>query len=177
AELTGLSTGAITGVIDRLERAGFLVREHDPEDRRRVLLRLTLTREPEMHALFAPLAKGVEALCENYTIAELAVVIRFMREIRLVTDEIADQLRSGAVGAAAAGPPQPTGSDASDLVEPDPAAVAAVVATKRKSAGGARRARAVSKAALAATQRAVEIAASATAAAKRAAAAKSERAK
>jgi DNA-binding MarR family transcriptional regulator len=178
AELTGLSTGAITGVIDRLERAGFLVREHDPEDRRRVLLRLTLTREPEMHALFAPLAKGVEALCENYTIAELAVVIRFMREIRLVTDEIADQLRSGAVGAAAAGAPQPTaGSDASDSVEPDPAAVAAAVATKRKSAGSARRARAVSKAALAATQRAVEIAASATAAANRAAAAKSERAK
>jgi DNA-binding MarR family transcriptional regulator len=94
AELTGLSTGAITGVIDRLERAGFLVREHDPEDRRRVLLRLTQTRSPEMHALFAPLARGVEALCENYTIAELAVVLRYMREIRVVTDDIAEKLRA-----------------------------------------------------------------------------------
>jgi DNA-binding MarR family transcriptional regulator len=106
AELTGLSTGAITGVIDRLERAGFLVREHDAEDRRRVLLRLTQTRAPEMHALFAPLARGMEALCENYTIAELAVVLRYMREVRVVVDEIAETLRSEPavdVGAASTG--------------------------------------------------------------------------
>lgn len=93
AELTGLSTGAITGVIDRLERAGFLVREHDPEDRRRVLLRLTQTRAPEMEKLFAPLSRGVEALCENYTIAELALVLRFMRELAVVMDGVAGQLR------------------------------------------------------------------------------------
>src|SRR5262245_4045620 len=73
AELTGLSTGAITGVIDRLERAGFLVREHDADDRRRVLLRLTQTRDPEMRAMFEPLAKGMQAVSENYTLAELAV--------------------------------------------------------------------------------------------------------
>jgi DNA-binding MarR family transcriptional regulator len=97
AELTGLSTGAITGVIDRLERAGFLIREHDPEDRRRVLLRVTQTRGPEMHALFQPLSRGVEALLENYTIAELAVVLRYMREIHLVTEDIAQKLRSGTV--------------------------------------------------------------------------------
>ena len=93
AELTGLSTGAITGVIDRLERARFLVREHDAEDRRRVLLRLTNTRAPELQALFAPLARGIEALCENYAVAELAVVLRFMREVRLVTEGIAEVLR------------------------------------------------------------------------------------
>src|ERR1700734_2618292 len=39
AEATGLTTGAITGVIDRLERAGFARREPDPEDRRKVLVR------------------------------------------------------------------------------------------------------------------------------------------
>jgi DNA-binding MarR family transcriptional regulator len=98
AELTGLSTGAITGVIDRLERAGFLVREHDAQDRRRVLLRLTHTRAPELQALFAPLSRGVQALCENYAIAELAVILRFMREVRVVTDGIAENLRSGVAG-------------------------------------------------------------------------------
>lgn len=100
AELTGLSTGAITGVIDRLERAGFLVREHDSDDRRRVLLRLTQTRSPEVQSLFEPLAKGMEALCENYTIAELAVVLRFMREVHVVFEDLAAQLRRGAPGAA-----------------------------------------------------------------------------
>src|SRR4051794_32053548 len=40
AELTGLTTGAITGVIDRLERAGYVRRESDPNDRRRVVVTL-----------------------------------------------------------------------------------------------------------------------------------------
>jgi DNA-binding transcriptional ArsR family regulator len=39
AELTGLTTGAITGIIDRLEKAGFVRRENDPKDRRRVIIR------------------------------------------------------------------------------------------------------------------------------------------
>jgi DNA-binding MarR family transcriptional regulator len=129
AELTGLSTGAITGVIDRLERAGFLVREHDAEDRRRVLLRLTHTRAPELQALFAPLAKGMEALCENYTIAELAVVLRFMREVRLVTDGIAEDLRGGlkskATQAAAAQSRKP------EQVDADTAVAKSVTAARR----------------------------------------------
>jgi DNA-binding MarR family transcriptional regulator len=39
ARATGLTTGAITGVIDRLDRAGFAKREHDAADRRKVLVR------------------------------------------------------------------------------------------------------------------------------------------
>ena len=39
AERTGLTTGAVTGVVDRLEEAGFVRREDDPGDRRRVILR------------------------------------------------------------------------------------------------------------------------------------------
>ena len=93
AELTGLSSGAITGVIDRLERAGFLVREHDSKDRRRVLLRLTHTREPEVRALFEPLARGIEGVCESFKHAELALVLRFMREVQFVVEGVADGLR------------------------------------------------------------------------------------
>jgi DNA-binding MarR family transcriptional regulator len=104
AELTGLSTGTITGVIDRLERAGFLVREHDPFDRRRVLLRLTRDRAPEVESLFLPLARGVEQLAENYTIAELTIALRFMRDIDLVTQHAAEQLREGKMSAASSQP-------------------------------------------------------------------------
>jgi DNA-binding MarR family transcriptional regulator len=110
AELTGLSTGAITGVIDRLERAGFLVREHDRKDRRRVLLRLTHARGPELHALFAPLAERIEALCVNFKIAELAVVLRFMREIQGVTEVVSEQLRRGPLVSGERGPEQPAAS-------------------------------------------------------------------
>src|SRR5688572_7357764 len=42
AELSGLSTGAVTGVIDRLERAGYVRRVRDPHDRRKVLVEVTV---------------------------------------------------------------------------------------------------------------------------------------
>ncbi len=41
AELTGLTTGAVTGVLDRLERAGYVQRAPDPRDRRRTLVRVS----------------------------------------------------------------------------------------------------------------------------------------
>src|SRR6266852_1771624 len=44
AQRTGLTTGAITGVIDRLEKAGFVCRAKDPSDRRRVILSPNLKR-------------------------------------------------------------------------------------------------------------------------------------
>src|SRR5713101_3331385 len=44
ARATGLTTASITGVIDRLEEAGFVSRERDPHDRRRVVVRLALDK-------------------------------------------------------------------------------------------------------------------------------------
>ena len=62
AELTGLTTGAVTGILDRLERAGFVRREADPADRRRTLVRLDQERMAEMTALYQPLIeRAVEA--------------------------------------------------------------------------------------------------------------------
>src|SRR5688572_30625000 len=48
AELTGLSTGAITGIVDRLEKASFVRREKDPKDRRQVYIRLLPQRAREL---------------------------------------------------------------------------------------------------------------------------------
>src|ERR1700722_4560337 len=48
AELTGLTTGAITGVIDRLEKAGFVRRERDQDDRRKVFIVPVVERMMEM---------------------------------------------------------------------------------------------------------------------------------
>lgn len=93
AELTGLSTGAITGVLDRLERAGFVVREADPNDRRRTLVRLTPERMPNMKRIFAPLIQGMERLCANYTNAELSLILRFMRESEAMASAAAEEVR------------------------------------------------------------------------------------
>src|SRR5687768_10615436 len=48
ATLTGLTTGAVTGVVDRLEEGGFVRRERDPDDRRRVIVRLVARREADL---------------------------------------------------------------------------------------------------------------------------------
>ncbi|MFO0661835.1 MAG: MarR family transcriptional regulator [Polyangiaceae bacterium] len=54
SELTGLTTGAVTGVLDRLERAGFIQREKDPRDRRQIVIRALPERLPELEAIFEP---------------------------------------------------------------------------------------------------------------------------
>lgn len=66
AELSDLTSGAVTGVLDRLEAAGFLRREPDPTDRRRMLIRLDPGRRAELDEAYAPvleraLASGVGA--------------------------------------------------------------------------------------------------------------------
>jgi DNA-binding MarR family transcriptional regulator len=79
ADLTGLTTGAITGVIDRLERAGYASRERDPNDRRRVIVRPHLERhaDPAAVAAFGPVAAAMDTLLTRYSDDELAVILDF----------------------------------------------------------------------------------------------------
>ena len=79
AELTGLTTGAITGVIDRLERAGYAARERDPNDRRRVIVRPRLERhaDPAAVVAYGPVAAAMDALLTRYSDDELATILDF----------------------------------------------------------------------------------------------------
>lgn len=90
AELTGLTTGAITGVIDRLERSGYARRERDPNDRRRVIVQPILSKAAEAEPVFGPLAAASYALVERYTDDELALLLDFMaRSNEMMHDQIA----------------------------------------------------------------------------------------
>jgi DNA-binding MarR family transcriptional regulator len=80
AELTSLTTGAITGVIDRLEKAGYVKREKDPHDRRRVMIAPVFGSEAKMGSLFVSLAKSSNEMCNHYTDQELSVIMRFVEE-------------------------------------------------------------------------------------------------
>lgn len=82
AALTGLTTGAITGVIDRLEKAGLVRRTGDPNDRRRVIVEPldTPARIAEIMQILGPLsAETAEFLKKNYTNAELRLILDFVR--------------------------------------------------------------------------------------------------
>jgi DNA-binding MarR family transcriptional regulator len=117
ARRTGLTTGAITGVIDRLERAGFVRRAADPNDRRRVMIEPRLERmERVIGPLFESMARAAAALCAGYSTSELAVIRDFTARAHQIGYEQARKLREASApahkarAAKAAPPKAPTRS-------------------------------------------------------------------
>jgi DNA-binding MarR family transcriptional regulator len=80
AELTSLTTGAITGVVTRLERSGYLRRDPHPSDGRKQRLRATIKRTRDIHHIFEPIRKDVAALVERFDSHQLAAISEFLRE-------------------------------------------------------------------------------------------------
>ena len=81
AELTGLTTGAITGMLNRLEEAGRVRRERDPTDGRRVVVRLIPGKDNrhELGLIFASLGKAWEDLASHFDDEQLAVLLEFLQ--------------------------------------------------------------------------------------------------
>jgi DNA-binding MarR family transcriptional regulator len=90
AELAGLTTGGTTFVVDRLERAGFVRRAPNPDDRRSVLIELLAEpAEREIAPLYAGVAGAMAELGEHYSDAELAVIHDFVgRGNAIMRDQI-----------------------------------------------------------------------------------------
>ena len=79
ADATGLTSGAITTVIDRLERAGYARRTTDPRDRRRVLVELTPRSALHSGRYYAEHAALGERLYRQYTLDQLELLLEFVR--------------------------------------------------------------------------------------------------
>lgn len=82
AQMTGLSTGAVTGVIDRLERGGYVTRAQDPHDRRRVIVAPDaerFARDIERHA--PSRAPVTLEFLSRYPAAHLRTVARFAADL------------------------------------------------------------------------------------------------
>jgi DNA-binding MarR family transcriptional regulator len=77
ARHTGLTSGAVTGLIDRLERLSMVERTADPKDRRKVLVRARENKIGPIVALYAPLEKSMQALLGRYSKEELKLLIDF----------------------------------------------------------------------------------------------------
>lgn len=80
ASMTGLTTGAVTGVVRRLEKAGYLQREPDPHDRRKQVLRPVPARMDEIHQVIAPLRAESTDLLERFDTHQLAAIAEFLTE-------------------------------------------------------------------------------------------------
>jgi DNA-binding MarR family transcriptional regulator len=98
AELTGLSTGSITAVIDRLERAGYVRRERDPHDRRKVIIQPLLDQiVPKLQPIFASLGEAMAAAFgTQYSEQELALILDFVERSGRVLQAETAKLRAKA---------------------------------------------------------------------------------
>jgi len=82
AEQTGLTTGAVTGMIDRLERAGYVSREPDPDDRRRVIVQPQLGRwDRDLQRRTSHRAPVSLTFLRDYTPDQLRTIGRFVADL------------------------------------------------------------------------------------------------
>jgi DNA-binding MarR family transcriptional regulator len=92
--MTGLSTGAITGVVDRLEKAGIVSRERDREDRRVVFIHPEVKKiESEINPIFVQLGQEFYDILSNYNDKELAIIADYMTKSIKTSERITENLR------------------------------------------------------------------------------------
>ena len=96
AELSGFTTGAITGILDRLERGGYVRRERHPNDRRSVIVRPVGVKKVQERVvpIFQSLGTAMAAVASRYTANELAAVAAFLGETTKVLRSETAKLKS-----------------------------------------------------------------------------------
>jgi len=94
AEVSGLTTGSATRLVDRLERDGYVARTPDPTDRRRVLVTPIAQRLARVQAVWDDLREGWQALFEDLNETELEVIIGHMRRAQQLSRIQTEKLRA-----------------------------------------------------------------------------------
>jgi DNA-binding MarR family transcriptional regulator len=94
--MTGLTTGAITGMIDRLEKAGYVRRANDPKDRRKTIVEPIRNKnlERKIEIIFTPLHERMHKFLSSYSDSELSFLLDAMTELIKQTHEESKRLRS-----------------------------------------------------------------------------------
>jgi DNA-binding MarR family transcriptional regulator len=95
AREAGLTTGAVTAVIDRLERAGYARRVRDDEDRRRVTVEVTPKLEREAAKVYGPMPEEWLAVFNRATAEQLAAMLELMRAGNAVKPRYIERVRRG----------------------------------------------------------------------------------
>jgi DNA-binding MarR family transcriptional regulator len=94
AEGAGLTTGAVTAVIDRLVAKGYLRRVPDPDDRRRVMVEITEQLEERAGRYYGPLAELAFPFLSRYSVAELELIADFLRASTEIVEKRAREVRA-----------------------------------------------------------------------------------
>lgn len=97
ARRAGLHPATMTGILDRLQRGGWIVRERDPDagDRRSVTLRATRDRNAELFGLYAGMNSAMDRICADYSEVELEVIADFLRRTTAAGHDATETLSAG----------------------------------------------------------------------------------
>ncbi|MGW4487583.1 MarR family transcriptional regulator [Amycolatopsis sp. NPDC004368] len=97
ARRTGLHPATLTGILDRLQKAGWVVRERDPEsaDRRAVTVRGVRERNAELFEVFSGMNGRMDDVCSRYSETELEVIADFLRRTSTAGEDSAEELAQG----------------------------------------------------------------------------------
>jgi DNA-binding MarR family transcriptional regulator len=95
AKITGLTTGTITGLLDRLERARFIRRERDPGDRRKVIVKLLPGGVQKVERIMAPLSEEMNKALQDFTDDELKAVVKFFDVTAAAVTRHVQRVRAG----------------------------------------------------------------------------------
>jgi DNA-binding MarR family transcriptional regulator len=100
ANLMGLTTGTFTAILNRLEKAGFVRRERDPNDGRRVIVKLATGSDgkQEINPLFASLGKAWEEMAAQYDDEQKAFLLEFLQRSNTLAREEIARLREVSAG-------------------------------------------------------------------------------
>lgn len=95
ARRAGLHPATLTGILDRLERGGWIVRERDPDDRRAVLIRAERARGAEVLRLYAGMNSAMDEIIGGYDEAQLELLAGFLRRTAEAGRTAAEALADG----------------------------------------------------------------------------------
>jgi DNA-binding MarR family transcriptional regulator len=95
ARRAGLHPATLTGILDRLERAGWISRERVGADRRAISLRALPDRGGEIFRLFAGMNSAVDMICSEYDEQQLTVIADFLRKSADAGENATRELATG----------------------------------------------------------------------------------
>lgn len=90
---TGLSTGSVTALVIKLEKAGYVAREKDPNDRRRVMIVPLTASKKHIKDLFHSLSESTMDLCREYTEEELELIFSFVDKASDIMEKELERLK------------------------------------------------------------------------------------
>jgi DNA-binding MarR family transcriptional regulator len=92
ARVTGLTTGAVTSVIDRLEKGEFVKRERNPDDRRKVMVVLIPAKNKSMMNYYDQLNDEIHKSLSEFSKKELKILISCMKDLNSIYNKHADSI-------------------------------------------------------------------------------------